>query len=86
MSNSKDNANSVEQVEITGIMRTESGRNVIRRLLISTGYFADVFSEDPVVNAFRSGRRSVGVTLFNQLKSEAPEELKLLMKEYLDNG
>ena len=82
---SKDDARSVEVVEIAAIMRTEGGRNVVRRWLVGTGYFGSTFDEDPIKHAFNAGRRQTGINLVEELKEAAPGEFKLMLREHFED-
>lgn len=66
---SKDRAESVETAEIAAILKTDSGRKVILRVLNSTGYFSNTFDHDPIKHAYNAGRRSIGVALVAEIKA-----------------
>ena len=82
MTDCKDSATNVEVAEITAIMKTESGRNVMMRLLSSTGYFADSFDPDPLKHAYNAGRRSIGLNMVATLNDATSGEFQMMLKEY----
>lgn len=85
MADSKDDARSVEVAEIAAIMKTEAGRNVILRIIESTGYFGDTFEEDPIRHAYNAGRRRVGINIAQQMQEAAPGEFNIMLKEHFNN-
>lgn len=74
----------IEHIELSGIMRTADGRNVIRRLLVNCGYFGSTYAADARQHAYNEGRRSVAVSLVNELQEAAPNELQQLLREYFN--
>ncbi len=74
----------LEKSDIACIMRTESGRNFIRRVLEYTRFFENVYDSDTYEHARRAGRREVGVWLTQELIEAAPGEWQHLLKEYFD--
>jgi len=80
----KNDAEKIEEVELSFIMRNVSGRNFIRRLLVRSGYFANTFDVEPTKHAYNAGRRSLGCELMSQLQEVTPGELELMLKEHID--
>ena len=65
MSNKK---REIEVIEISQVMSTKSGRNVINRLMERTGIDEDMFNKDTHLHAQNAGRREVGLWLKDELK------------------
>lgn len=84
--NSKNNAREVEIAELTGIMQSKSGRNVIRRILDMTRVFSDTFSPDPLQHAYNAGLRKVGLKLITELEEATPGEYQTLLRERSEDG
>jgi len=75
----------LEVADLSCIMQTESGRNVIRRIIEESGYFYDTFDQDAIQHAKRAGKRSVAVWLIEELKQAAPNDFIQLLKEHFDD-
>lgn len=71
----------IEIADITGIMKTEGGRAFLARHLRTMGYVTDIFDKDPIQHAYNAGRRSAALSIVNDIKSAAPGEFQLLLKE-----
>jgi hypothetical protein len=79
---SKDKSQSEFGVfELRDIMNSHDGKNVLRRILQSTGYFDDTFNEDPYRSAYSAGRRSLGVELVEEMKRANPTALIDILQE-----
>ena len=76
-----DDQRKIEIAEMTQVMSTESGRNVINRILISTGVDDDTFNSDTHNHARNAGRRSVGLQLREELKACCFDKYLMMMKE-----
>lgn len=82
---SNNHARNVELAEISAIMRTEGGRNVIRRILQLAGVFSPTYVKDnPEETIRRSVRRDFGLQIEAQIKEAAPGEYFTLLKEMED--
>lgn len=79
-----DNSRKFELSDINAIMSTEAGIQFINRLIDQTGMFKDVYNNDSLENAKNSGRRQIGVWLFNELQ-ESGDLLKLIKFRELQN-
>jgi len=76
-----DDLRKIELAEMASMVTTATGRKVMWRMLVSTGFFADTFDPDPYVSARNAGGRQVGVWLWNELNEAAPERVTEMMKE-----
>lgn len=83
-SEGKKQANTIEQVELEGIMRLEAGRNVLRRIVEMSGYFDDTFDENPHKHAARAGMRRLGVRLMLQLETTNANLYNKMLMERTD--
>lgn len=81
--NGIEDARKLEISDILCIMRTESGRQFIKRILDYSGCFSDTFDNDPITHARQAGKRNVGLWLYNEIKAAAPEYLEILMRDYI---
>jgi len=79
-----DEQTTIEHLEIAGIMQSKNGRNVLRRVLVSCGYFSSTFDENDRKHAYNEGRRSAAINLIQQLQEAAPGELQQLLREHFD--
>lgn len=86
MAESKDHARNVELLDISGIMKTESGRKVMARILQAAGTFSPTYHQDPHRCAQLSARRDLGLWLVDELKEAAPAQYLTLLKEEMNNG
>lgn len=77
-------ARAIEVAELTSIMSTEGGRNVIRRHLNSTGVFTSTWNDDSHKHAYNAGKRQAGLTLVAELQEACPDKYSLLLEE--NNG
>jgi len=76
-----DDLRKIELAETASLLTTATGRKVIWRMLMVTGFFADAFDSDPYLSARNAGGRQVGVWLWNELNEAAPERVTEMMKE-----
>lgn len=86
MAESNNHARSVELADLSAIMRTDSGRKVLARILRATGVDETTYvkgDQDETVR--RSVRRDLGVWLTRELK-EADEQFYYTLLKELDNG
>ena len=86
MTESKDHARKVEIADLSAIMKTESGRNVLARILLQCGLYDTTYvkgSQEETVR--RSIRRDLGVWLEREIKEAAPGEYFTLLKELEDD-
>lgn len=67
--------------ELRQLMHREWGRALVWSLLEKTGVFQISFDTDPLVMAFREGRRSIGNELFADLFEAAPDLYELMRTE-----
>lgn len=79
-----NDARAIEVAEVTAVMSTEGGRNVIRRILDTTGVFTSTWSEDSHKHAYNAGKRQAGLTLVAELQEACPDKYSLLLEE--NNG
>ena len=79
-----DKKREIEIVEISQVMSTKSGRNVITRLLEMTGIDENTFSENTHLHAQNAGRREMGLWLRDELKEACFSEYLLMLKESND--
>lgn len=82
---SNENEQNIEISDIITVMRTDSGRRFIRRIIINSGYFSDTFDSNPIEHACKAGKRKIGVWLVNELSQSAPDELNRMLKEHYNN-
>ena len=78
--------NRQHQLELQAMLKNQSGRNVLKTILIHTGYFEGNF--DPTSDrrqVFNEGRRNEGLWLVEQMKLADLELFNLLMKEINDD-
>lgn len=73
-----------ESSDLLSIMSTESGRNVIRRILDMAGVDGATYDEDPRKHLLNEGRRLVGLELRDEITAIAPDKYFQLLKERLD--
>ena len=83
MSEKKDRA--IEIAEIAQVMSSDSGRNVMFRVLHSTGVDNDTFSSDTHEHARNAGRREVGLQLRDELKAAGLDNYFRMIKDNDDN-
>ena len=79
-----DKKREIEIVEISQVMSTKSGRNVITRFLGMTGIDENTFNKDTHLHAQNAGRREVGLWLRDELKESCFSEYLLMLKESND--
>lgn len=84
MSDDAKNRREFEILSVQDVMKTEGGRDFMWRILDSAGFFDDVFSADPYVNARNAGVRSQGVWLYNELLDASPVNVMKMIKEHTD--
>ena len=81
---SEDNEREIEVAEITQVMSSQSGRNVMHRLLRTTGVDEDMFNPDTHEHARNAGRRGVGLELRDELKEACIDHYFKMLKENED--
>lgn len=72
--------NTLELVELDSIMRQDSGRSLLLRILERTGYFESTYSLDPRVSDFKAAQRELGVWLFNEMKQANKGQLLAMIR------
>lgn len=77
----KDASENIAIVEIAGIMKLASGRNVMRRVLEVCGTYSSTFDPDSHRHAYNAGRRAAGLSIEAMLRDAAPGEFQALMRE-----
>jgi hypothetical protein len=83
MSEKTDRA--IEIAELTQVMSSESGRNVMFRVLHSAGVDNDMFCLDTHEHALNAGGRRVGLYWREELKAAGLDNYFRMMKENDDN-
>lgn len=78
---SENNTREIEIAELMQVMSSQSGRNVMFRLLDQTGVDEDMFDADTHKHAHNAGRRSVGLWLKYELKKACLPEYLMMIKE-----
>ena len=74
----------IEIAEITHVMSTESGRNLMHRILNQTGVDENTFNSDTHEHARNAGRREVGLWLRDELKMVCIDNYLRMLKEKND--
>lgn len=82
---SEKSSRDIELIELSGIMRTDSGRKVLLRILRHSGFFDSGWNEDSRKHAFHEGRRSEGLWLFQELQEADPAQLMNMLKEHVND-
>lgn len=72
------------QGDIRNLMGTASGRRLAWYLLSQFGIFSDGFSNDALIMAHSSGRRSCGLQLLQLIEAYAPQQYDKMAKEARD--
>lgn len=86
MGESNNHARNVELADLSAIMRIDSGRKVLARILRTAGLNTTTFVQDnPDETIRRSIRRDLGVWLAKEIKEAEPDLYYTLLKE-IDNG
>lgn len=86
MSESNNHARTVELSDLSAIMRTDSGRKVLARILRATGFNDLVYVKgDHDETIRRAVKRDFGMWLSKELK-EADEHLYHILLKEIDNG
>ena len=76
-----------EVLELDDVLRTPSGRAVLKRILEKTGYFDDTFNKDPIQMAGFTAKREVGIWLVDQMARANHGQFINISKEKFDvNG
>lgn len=78
---SEKNKRAIEIAELTQVMSSDSGRNVMFRVLHSTGVDNDTFSSDTHEHARNAGRREVGLQLRDEIKAAGLDNYFRMIKE-----
>lgn len=68
------------------MMGNSAGRSLVYHLLSQYGIFHDGFSDNPLVLARTSGRRSAGLELLQLIDAFAPEKYAKMMDEARENA
>lgn len=84
MAEKQSDKRTLEILEISTIMSTSSGRNVMNRILRSTGVDTTTFDRDERIHVYNEGRRSIGIELRAELMNAAPGEYMMMIKENLN--
>lgn len=72
----------VELSDLSAIMSTDAGRNVLLRILEHSGYFTSSYSQDQREHAFNEGRREEGLWLIQEMKQADSRHLMNILKEH----
>ncbi len=83
MSEKSDRA--IEIAELTQVMSSDSGRNVMFRMLHSTGVDNDTFDPDTHIHAQNAGRRQIGLQWQEEIKAAGLDNYFRMIKENDDN-
>lgn len=75
----------IEIAEVDQVMKLESGRNTMYRLLQMTGVDENMFNPDTHEHARNAGRREVGLWLREELKMAGLDNYFRMLKENDDN-
>ena len=67
--------------DMMSVIRNESGRRFIHRILTETGVDEDTFKKDTHEHARLAGRREIGIWLRDELKLADTDNYFLMMKE-----
>lgn len=73
------------RADVMWLMSDRRGRNIVARILDSTGVMSASFTSDTHVTAHLEGKRAVGIALLNQLQTYTPREYVLMLNERLFN-
>lgn len=77
-------AAAIQRIELDGIMATETGRRVIYKWIVETGYFEVTFNQDSHVHAYISGLRAFGCNMIRQLEEACHDKYLLMLRENAD--
>jgi hypothetical protein len=66
---------------IGDLLGTASGRNWVWSILERTHFLSTSFTSDPQTMAFQEGERNIGLVLWAQINSAAPDLVSLMLTE-----
>lgn len=76
----------VEDAVVQGIMATPGGRAWMHRYLVSCAVFQRTFDPNPHFTAFNEGRRSIGLSLLDDVMRASPDMYIQMMREQENGG
>jgi hypothetical protein len=71
----------LEKEDISAIIRTESGKRFLARLLDQSSFLKNVYMRDGRDHAYHEGRRSIGEWVYAELQKVDPELPLTILKE-----
>lgn len=71
----------LELLYISHVMKTVDGRKFMWRCLQNCCTFENIYSSDTLQTAYKSGMRSHGLWLDEELRQAAPESYYMMLKE-----
>lgn len=75
----------VEIAELLCIMRSQGGRDFIRRLLDVTGVYSNSFSDDHDTLVLNTGKREIGLWIESELIQTVPDMFIQMTKERIED-
>ncbi len=75
------NEREIELLTVRQIMKNENGRAFMWRSLQNCHTFENIFTGDHVQDAYKSGKRSQGLWLDEEIREAAPEDYYKMLKE-----
>jgi len=72
---------SVDELVVQQLMSTTDGREYMWNKLQECDVFENIFENDPIMSAYRSGKRAAGLLLEQDLKAYAPGSYIKMLQE-----
>ena len=73
-----------DQMDLQYMMRSDSGRRVLGRILKHSGYFESTQAKTEAETSFHNGRRDEGVWLVQQLRDADPHLTVKIIEDCLN--
>ena len=84
MSDNTTDQQNINELEVSQIMSSKSGRHTMHRILEMTGIDDNMFNEDSHLHAKNAGRRETGLWLRDELKKADFNNYLMMLKENND--
>ena len=72
----------MENLDLDAIMRQDSGRRFLTKVLEKSGYFKSSYSEDARSHAFAEGMKELGYWLVEEMQEVNPAQLINILEDH----
>ena len=74
----------VKDIDLSEVLRSPQGRNLLMRYIELFGYFDDTFDDNPITAAKRAGLRTAAIQIVQEIEHRFPDQWVLMTRERLD--